>query len=83
MYKELHIFIHIHVFRLVTQRCQNRGYNTYPFLDEILLQSLAREVVTMGFVLKRKRGFCSLHSTAFIYPIVVLGIGWLMRVNWS
>lgn len=57
--------------------------NTRPFLDEILLQSLTREAVAMGFVLKRKRGFCGLHSTAFISPIVVLGIGWLMRVSWG
>lgn len=57
--------------------------NTHPFLDEILLQSLTREAVAMGFVVKRKRGFCGLHSTAFISPIVVLGIGWLMRVSWG
>lgn len=46
--------------------------NAHPFLDQILLQSLTREVATMGFVLKRKRGFCGLSSTAFISPIVVL-----------
>lgn len=57
--------------------------NTYPFLVEILLRSLMWEVVAMVFVLKRKRGFCGLHSSAFIFSIVVLGIGWLMRVSWG
>lgn len=57
--------------------------NTHPFLDVILLQSPTREAVSMGFVVKRKRGFCSLLNAAFIFPIVVLQIGWLMRVSWG
>lgn len=57
--------------------------NTHHFLDGIMLQYLTGEVVTVGFVLRRKRGYCGLHSPAFIFPIVVLGIGWLMRASWG
>lgn len=53
--------------------------NTHHFLDGSPLQSLAGD----GGVLRRKRGFCALHSSAFISPIVVLGIGWLMRASWG
>lgn len=42
--------------------------NTHPFVDEILLQSLTQEAVAIGFVLRRKRRCCGLHSTVFYLP---------------